>query len=67
MERESIISAAWERYVAGLKGPHRRSAVLGTWGRLRFHEKARETLESFEVLHHRAPTADELLYAMNHR
>ena len=65
MEREEIIRAAWREYVSAFSGLF--AAIVATWGRLRFHEVARETLTAFEQSHHRLPTAQELLYAMNHR
>lgn len=65
MQREELVSAAWREYVSAFSGLF--AAIVATWGKLRFHEVARETLEKFERSHHRLPTVDELLYAMAHR
>lgn len=66
VEAREIISAAWREYIATFKGgPF--SGIVQTWGKLRFHEVARETLSGFEETHHRLPTVDELLYAISNR
>ena len=66
MQREEIITAAWREYLSIFEdGPF--SGIVQTWGKLRFHEIAREVLIAFERTHHRAPTVEELLYAISNR